>query len=143
MFRLSTTIMTCISFFSLSILLFLPSHVLCQRQQQRIDRECNPISNQMKSKGFSYPWWNSSITEEANGCPAVGTGQARSAKCCKSFQVPTLMNETQKGFTERWLGPKLEAQAKVFNESKSRFDLTFKALLTRAHTSFDAMFEKT
>ncbi|CAG7724148.1 unnamed protein product [Allacma fusca] len=130
-------------------LILLPHETVCAR---KVDRECDAISKQMRSKGFSYPWWNTTVSPEivpeseentANGCPAVGSGVPRSVKCCRSFDAILLRNETGEAFGGKWLGPKLAGQAKVFNDSKARFDLTFKALLTRAHASFHAMFEKT
>jgi hypothetical protein len=132
------------------------------QQHSGIDRECNGIGNLIKSKGFSYPWWNpnsgigtrlpSGIPNPTSGsmnnasvgilCPAGKTGD-KSTNCCKELSAPTQRNEMISAFSEKWLGPKLAANADVFKERKKKFDVTFKDLLTRAHADFHAMFERT
>jgi len=122
-----------------------------------VDRECNGIGNLIKSKGFSYPWWIASPSSSGNSglrfpilpsnsstqvCPVGRTGN-KGANCCKEFSAPTQRNEMISTFSEKWLGPKLSANADAFKERKKKFDVTFKDLLTRAHAAFHAMFERT
>lgn len=123
-------------------------------QHQGVDRECNTIGNLIKSKGFSYPWWdlgnnrvppfgsNSSSSGESGVCPVGKTGE-KSTKCCRDLGSGTQRNEMTLAFNDKWLGPKLAANAEVFKDRKKKFDVTFKDLLTRAHAAFHAMFERT
>lgn len=113
----------------------------------------------MRSKGFTYPWWETSPglmisttgntsatlsddTAGSTGCPAGSTGP-KGAKCCKSFDTTTQKNAVATMFNEKWVGPKLAVNAELFKERKKKFDVTFKDLLQRAHGSFHAMFERT
>ncbi|CAL8072001.1 unnamed protein product [Orchesella dallaii] len=122
--------------------------------------ECGGIGHVIKNKGFTYPWWdqsplhaaglvasneqrNSSLDlESISGCPLGQTGQ-KGVKCCRSFDTVTQKNEIASMFNEKWMGPKLASSAEIFKERKKKFDVTFKDLLTRAHGSFHAMFERT
>lgn len=54
-----------------------------------------------------------------------------------------MKNEVAGMFNDKWMGPKLQTSAELFKERKKKFDVTFKDLLTRAHGSFHAMFERT
>lgn len=132
------------------------------RHNSNADRECNGIANIIRNKGFTYPWWDTSPLHSAgliasseqrgnssddsggssSGCPMGLTG-AKGVKCCKGFDTTTQKNEMASTFTEKWMGPKLSAAAEIFKERRKKFDVTFKDLLTRAHGSFHAMFERT
>lgn len=128
-----------------------------------VDRECNGIANVIRNKGFTYPWWETSsaaglgiITSSANsssisgddsstgssGCPLGTTGQ-KGVKCCKALDTTMMKSEVAGMFNDKWMGPKLQTSAELFKERKKKFDVTFKDLLTRAHGSFHAMFERT
>lgn len=128
-----------------------------------MDRECNGIANVIRNKGFTYPWWETSsaaglgiITSSTNatsisgddsstgssGCPQGTTGQ-KGVKCCKALDTTMMKNEVAGMFNDKWMGPKLQTSAELFKERKKKFDVTFKDLLTRAHGSFHAMFERT
>ncbi len=128
-----------------------------------VDRECNGIANVIRNKGFTYPWWETSsaaglgiITSSTNsssisgddsstgssGCSLGTTGQ-KGVKCCKALDTTMMKNEVAGMFNDKWMGPKLQTSAELFKERKKKFDVTFKDLLTRAHGSFHAMFERT
>lgn len=113
-----------------------------------VDKECNQIASIMRNKEFTYPWWShgalSSSTENSSSpvCP-VGRSGDRGSKCCKELDAPIQRREMSDKFSEKWLGPKLTANADIFKERRKKFDVTFKDLLTRAHAAFHAMFERT
>jgi len=110
-----------------------------------VDQECKAIGQIIRSKGFSYPWWDywqqTPADSNSHSCPA-GNGVVNK-KCCSGFDTHSHKSEMATTFNERWLGTKLSLFADTFKQRKTKFDVTFKSLLTRAHASFHAMFERT
>lgn len=114
----------------------------------RAPRECNGIGNTLKSKGFTYPWWDSntetsSLQNFENLCPNAVNSNQKASKCCIASFDTRLQKKEMSNALDKWLGAKLSTAAETFKERKIKFDVTFKSLLARAHTSFHAMFERT
>ncbi len=107
------------------------------------DRECRSIENILRGKGFTYPWWDVHSKTQSltpSGCSLVG----KSGKCCQqNFDTASQRREMSSAFSQNWFGTKLNTAGEVFKVQKTRFDVTFKALLQRAHTDFHSMFERT
>ena len=114
----------------------------------REGKECNSIANILKTRGFTYPWWDARSatgdpTNFSQVCPSINNPSPRALKCCTSSFDTAVQRKEMSLALNKWLVDKLVVAADVFKERKSKFDITFKSLLARAHTSFHAMFERT
>ena len=128
---------------SIFILVVVSRTESARSSSDRTDRECRQIENQLKDKGFSYPWWDTH-SNTPSPTPSGCALRDKSLKCCQqNFDTASQRREMSSAFSQKWFGTKLNSAGEVFKIQKTRFDVTFKALLQRARTDFHSMFEKT